>query len=166
MPFVVTSASFKEGELLGHRHVLSASYGFGCAGENLSPQLTWSGAPAATKSLAVTCFDPDAPTGSGFWHWLLVNIPPSVTSLEEGAGNPEAGKTPEGALETRTDFGQPGYGGPCAPPGSNFHRYVFAVYALDVARLPVSAETSAAIVGFHLGMHALAKAELHGIFHR
>lgn len=166
MTIVVTSANFKEGELLGSRQVLSEAYGFGCAGENRSPQLSWSGAPAGTQSFAVTCFDPDAPTGSGFWHWVLVNIPPDVTSLAEGAGNPSLGKSPAGALETRTDFGQPGYGGPCSPPGSNFHRYVFAVHALNVAQLPVSADTSAALVSFMLGMHTIAKGELHGIFHR
>jgi len=166
MTITVTSANFKEGELLGHRQVLSEAYGFGCAGENLSPQLSWSGAPAGTRSFAITCFDPDAPTGSGFWHWVLVNIPTHVTSLEEAAGNPGLGKAPAGSLETRTDFGRPGYGGPCSPPGSNFHRYVFAVHALDVPQLPVTADTSAAIVGFMLGMHTIAKGELHGIFHR
>ena len=166
MAIVVTSTNFKEGELLGHRQVLSAAYGFGCAGENLSPQLAWSGAPPETQSFAVTCFDPDAPTGSGFWHWVLVNIPPGVQSLAEGAGNPGSANAPAGALETRTDFGQPGYGGPCSPPGSNFHRYVFAVHALNVASLPVNADTSAAVVGFMLGMHTIAKGELHGIFHR
>ena len=166
MTMVVTSTNFKEGELLGARQVLSEAYGFGCAGENLSPQLTWTGAPAGTQSFAVTCFDPDAPTGSGFWHWVLVNIPPDITSLPEGAGNPGLAKAPAGALETRTDFGQPGYGGPCSPPGSNFHRYVFAVHALNVAQLPVTADTPAALVGFMLGMHRLAKGELHGIFHR
>jgi len=166
MTMVVTSTNFKEGELLGARQVLSEAYGFGCPGENLSPQLTWTGAPAGTQSFAVTCFDPDAPTGSGFWHWVLVNIPPDITSLPEGAGNPGLAKAPAGALETRTDFGQPGYGGPCSPPGSNFHRYVFAVHALNVAQLPVTADTPAALVGFMLGMHGLAKGELHGIFHR
>ncbi|MBI4696891.1 MAG: YbhB/YbcL family Raf kinase inhibitor-like protein [Gammaproteobacteria bacterium] len=166
MTIVVTSKNFKEGELLGHRQTLSAAYGFGCAGENLSPQLSWSGAPPETKSFAITCFDPDAPTGSGFWHWVLVNIPPHVTSLEEGAGNPGSGKAPAGSLETRTDFGQPGYGGPCSPPGSNFHRYIFAVHALSVDQLPVNADTSAAVVGFMLGMNTIAKGELHGIFMR
>ena len=102
--FAVTSASFRDGDYLGDDHVLSEAYGFGCAGGNKSPQISWANAPEGTKSFAVTCFDPDAPTGSGFWHWVVVNIPANVTSLDLDAGNPAAGKLPEGALQTRTDF--------------------------------------------------------------
>ena len=116
MAFTVTSTSFKDGDYLGNDFVLSQDYGFGCNGLNKSPQLKWSGAPEGTKSFAVTCFDPDAPTGSGFWHWLVVNIPPDVTELALGAGSP-GGKMPAGSLQTRTDFGKPGWGGPCSPPG-------------------------------------------------
>src|SRR5436305_10082603 len=109
----VTSTSFKEGQTLAMEHVLSADYGFGCEGGNKSPQLSWSGAPEGTRSFALTCYDPDAPTGSGFWHWVVVNIPANVTELPLDAGNPRANVLPPGALQTRTDFGQPGYGGPC-----------------------------------------------------
>ena len=112
MAFKVTSSSFRDGDYLGADHILSADFGFGCAGGNKSPQLAWSGAPAGTKSFAVTCYDPDAPTGSGFWHWLVVNIPATVTELALDAGNPKSPKLPVGALQTRTDFGAPGYGGP------------------------------------------------------
>ena len=108
MTFKVTSSSFKDGDYLGADHVLSADFGFGCAGGNKSPHLAWSGAPAGTKSFAVTCFDPDAPTGSGFWHWLVVNIPANVTELALDAGNPKSPKLPAGALQTRTDFGGAG----------------------------------------------------------
>ena len=107
MTFKVTSSSFRDGDYLGADHVLSADFGFGCAGGNKSPHLAWSGAPAGTKSFAVTCFDPDAPTGSGFWHWLVVNIPANVTELALDAGNPKSPKLPAGALQTRTDFGAP-----------------------------------------------------------
>ena len=108
MSFKVVSQSFKDGDYLRMDHILSANYGFGCAGGNLSPQLAWNDPPAGTKSFAVTCYDPDAPTGSGFWHWLIVNIPPDVRSLDLGAGDPKSGKAPAGALQTRTDSGLPG----------------------------------------------------------
>ena len=111
----LVSDSFKDGDYLKQGHVLSADYGFGCGGGNQSPHLRWADAPAGTKSFAVTCFDPDAPTGSGFWHWVVVNIPPGVTELAPDAGNPASGKLPAGALQVRTDFGKPGYGGPCPP---------------------------------------------------
>ena len=146
MAFKVTSNSFKDGDYLGADHVLSADFGFGCAGGNRSPHLAWSGAPAGTKSFAVTCFDPDAPTGSGFWHWLVVNIPANVTELALDAGSPKAPKLPGGALQTRTDFGAPGYGGPCPPQGDHPHRYLFTVFAVSVDKLPVAAETSGAVV--------------------
>ena len=115
----LTSHSFKDGDYLGPQHILSADYGFGCGGGNKSPHLTWQGAPAETRSFAVLCFDPDAPTGSGFWHWVVVNIPPGVTELPLDAGNPAGGTLPRGALQVRTDFGKPGYGGPSPPEGEH-----------------------------------------------
>src|ERR1044071_7350477 len=160
MGFAVTSDSFKDGDYLGKDYILSADYGFGCAGGNRSPHLRWSGAPEGTKSFAVTCFDPDAPTGSGFWHWVVVNIPPTVTELPLDAGNPKSGKLPAGALEVRTDFGKPGYGGPCPPQGAHPHRYVFTVSAVGVEQLPVTADTSAAVVGYQLHFNTLASATL------
>ncbi len=166
MSFTVTSDSFKEGATLGMEHILSAEYGFGCGGGNKSPHLRWSGAPEGTKSFAVHCFDPDAPTGSGFWHWVVVNIPAGTTELALDAGNPKAGILPKGALQTRTDFGAPGYGGPCPPPGHGPHRYVFTVFAVKEETLSVAADTSAAIVGFQLHFNTLAKAALTGTFER
>ncbi len=162
----LTSANFSDGDYLGNDHILSEAYGFGCAGGNLSPRLSWDGAPDGTKSFALTCFDPDAPTGSGFWHWVVVNIPPDVTSLEAGAGNPDSGKLPAGALQVRTDFGAPGYGGPCPPEGDAPHRYVFTLYAVGLDELPVTAETSAAVVGFQLNFNTLAKGSLTGLYKR
>lgn len=165
MTFKVMSDSFKDGDYLGAAHVLSADFSFGCAGGNRSPQLKWSGAPAGTKSFAVTCFDPDAPTGSGFWHWLVVNIPADVAELALGAGS-AGGALPNGALQTRTDFGAPGYGGPCPPEGDHPHRYLFTVFAVGEASLPVKADTSAAVVGFNLHFKTLAKASIMGLFKR
>ena len=150
MTFVVRSNSFKDGDYLPNAHILSAEFGFGCQGNNQSPHLAWSGAPAGTKSFTVTCLDPDAPTGSGFWHWLVVNIPADVTELDVDAGNPKAPKLPQGALQTRTDFGTPGYGGPCPPAGDHPHRYLFTLFAVGIDRLSVTADTSAAVIGFQL----------------
>jgi Raf kinase inhibitor-like YbhB/YbcL family protein len=165
MAFTVTSTSFKDGDYMPKDFILSADFGFGCAGGNKSPQLKWSGAPAETKSFAVTCYDPDAPTGSGFWHWLVVNIPANVGELAEGAGS-APGKLPPVALQTRTDFGAPGYGGPCPPEGDHPHRYLFRVVAVKTEKLDVKADTSAAVVGFNLHFNTLAKAELMGLFKR
>lgn len=166
MALTLVSNDFKEGETLKTAHVLSANYGFGCAGGNKSPHLAWSGAPAGTKSFAVSCFDPDAPTGSGFWHWVAVNIPANVGELATDAGNVTAGLMPKGALQTRTDFGAPGYGGPCPPEGHGPHRYVFTLFAVKQETLPVTADTSAAVIGFHLHFNTLAKASLTGLFQR
>ena len=162
---VLASESFNDGDYLANDHVLSEAYGFGCAGGNLSPQLSWSGAPEGTKSFALTCFDPDAPTGSGFWHWVAVNIPADVTSLVLGAGSAD-GSMPAGALQTRTDFGAPGYGGPCPPEGDHPHRYLFSLHAVGLDSLPVEADTSAAVVGFMLNFNTLAKATLMGLYKR
>ena len=162
---VLTSESFQDGDYLASDHALSEAYGFGCAGGNLSPQLSWSGAPEDTKSFALTCFDPDAPTGSGFWHWVAVNIPANVASLALGAGS-AGGSMPAGALQTRTDFGAPGYGGPCPPEGDHPHRYLFTLHAVGLDRLPVEADTSAAVVGFMLNFNTLAKAVLMGLYKR
>ena len=160
----LTSNSFKDGDYLGMDHVLSTEFGFGCAGDNKSPHLAWSDAPDGTKSFALTCFDPDAPTGSGFWHWVVVNLPSNLTELPLDAGNQRSGKLPDGALQVRTDFGAPGYGGPCPPQGDHPHRYLFTVFAVGVDQLPVNADTSAAVVGFNLHFNTLAKAELMGLF--
>jgi Raf kinase inhibitor-like YbhB/YbcL family protein len=127
--------------------------------------LAWSGAPEGTKSFAVTAYDPDAPTGSGFWHWVVVNIPPEVSELPAGAGSPRSNSLPRGALQTRTDFGMPGYGGPCPPAGDHPHRYIFTVYAVGLDQLQqVTADTSAAVIGFMLHFNTLDKAELMGLY--
>lgn len=165
MAFTVSSNSFKDGDYLGKDHILSENFGFGCAGGNTSPHLKWSGAPAGTKSFAVTLFDPDAPTGSGFWHWVVVNIPANVTELAVGAGS-KGGTMPEGALMTRTELGDSGYLGPCPPEGDHPHRYLFTVFAVGKEKLDVTADTSPAVVGFNLHFNTLGKAEIMGLFKR
>lgn len=133
--------------------------GFGCSGKNISPALTWKDAPRATKSFAVTVYDPDAPTGSGWWHWVVYNIPANVTELPAGAGN-AGGKLPAGAMQGHTDFGTSGFGGACPPAGDKPHRYIFTVYALKSEKISVPDEASAAMVGFMIHSNALAKASL------
>jgi Raf kinase inhibitor-like YbhB/YbcL family protein len=139
--------------------------GFGCTGKNISPALTWSGAPSGTKSFAVTVYDPDAPTGSGWWHWVVYNIPGTVAGLPEGAGS-TGGKLPAGAVQSHTDFGTPGFGGPCPPAGDKPHRYIFTVYALKAERIDAPDEASAAMVGFMIHANMLAKASLTAYYGR
>jgi len=137
---------------------------FGCKGGNVSPALAWKGAPKATKSFALTVYDPDAPTGSGFWHWVVFNIPAGTTSIPKGAGDPKANTMPAGAVQSRTDYGINGYGGPCPPKGKP-HRYWFTVFAVDVNKFDdMDANVSAAVVGFHLHFHTLAKGKLLGLY--
>ena len=166
MTFTVISNSFKDGDYLPKDFILSADFGFGCAGGNKSPHLKWSGAPAGTKSFALTCFDPDAPTGSGFWHWVVVNIPAGVTELPLDAGNPMSGKLPAGALMTRTELGNSGYLGPCPPQCDHPHRYLFTLFAVAADKLDVTADTSPAVAGFNLHFNTLAKAEIMGLYKR
>jgi Raf kinase inhibitor-like YbhB/YbcL family protein len=142
---------------IANQHVFK---GFGCEGENISPALAWKNAPAGTKSFAITVYDPDAPTGSGWWHWVVANIPADTASLPQGAGDATGSKLPKGAVQIRTDFGAPGYGGPCPPVGHGDHRYVFTVHALKVDKLDLPDGASPALVGFNLHFNTLAKASL------
>jgi Raf kinase inhibitor-like YbhB/YbcL family protein len=132
--------------------------GFGCKGENQSPALQWSGAPAGTQSFALSIYDPDAPTGSGWWHWFVVNLPSDTASLPRGAGSKGGEKLPKGAQQIRTDFGATGYGGPCPPEGDKPHRYIVTVYALKTPKLEIPADATAALAGFMVNANALAKA--------
>jgi Raf kinase inhibitor-like YbhB/YbcL family protein len=152
--FKLISSELTAGGRFEPRHVFN---GFGCSGGNVSPALSWSGAPAGTKSFAATVYDPDAPTGSGWWHWVIIDIPSISNALVAGAGDPAAGKAPKGALQMNTDFGKAGYGGPCPPAGDKPHRYVFTLYALKLEKLGVDASATAAMTGFMLNANSLAK---------
>ena len=158
--FTVTSDSMTDGATLPNDHVYN---GFGVSGANLSPQLSWKGFPAATKSFAITCFDPDAPTGSGFWHWVVFDIPAGLTELPAGAGSGKGG-LPAGAVHARNDFGTRDFGGAAPPAGDEPHRYVFAVTAVDVDKLGPDADASPAFVGFNLGFHTIARGILVATF--
>ncbi|MGO1003809.1 YbhB/YbcL family Raf kinase inhibitor-like protein [Lysobacter sp. CA196] len=151
--FTLVSPDLSPHDTFGAEYVYN---GFGCNGNNHSPALHWSGAPTDTRSFAITMYDPDAPSGSGWWHWLVVNLPASVSALSSDAS---AESLPAGALQTRTDFGKPGYGGPC-PPQGKAHRYEFTVWALKTDKLAVDAEASGALVGFMIRQNALAHAKL------
>jgi Raf kinase inhibitor-like YbhB/YbcL family protein len=153
--FELRSDDVTDGEMMSSRQVYS---GFGMTGENISPSLSWSGFPAETASFAVTCYDPDAPTGSGFWHWVLLGLPASVTSLPAGAGS--GAGLPAGAFHVRNDYGSKDFGGAAPPAGDPPHRYVFAVHALDVPALDVDDSISPAVAGFNLRFHTIARALL------
>lgn len=153
--FVLTSSELAPGARVGERHVFN---GFGCSGQNVSPALAWSGAPAGTKSFALTVYDPDAPTGSGWWHWVVYNIPAGTTELPSGAGAGTSAGLPAGAAQGTTDFGSSGYGGPCPPQGDAPHRYVFTVHALKVEHLDLPANATAAFIGFNLNANRLSSA--------
>ncbi|MDR6475792.1 Raf kinase inhibitor-like YbhB/YbcL family protein [Burkholderia sp. OAS925] len=155
--FKLSSNVIKHGEQIDNAYVQNGS---GCSGTDISPALSWSGAPEGTKSFAVTMFDPDAPTGSGWWHWTVVNIPKEIHDLPADAGNRNGSKVPPGAVQGRTDFGSPGYGGPCPPLGDKSHHYHFKVWALKVQRLPVDSGSSGALVGYLLNVNSIATSEL------
>jgi Raf kinase inhibitor-like YbhB/YbcL family protein len=160
-PITVTSTTFQAGGALPMKTVFNS---FGCTGGNASPQLAWSGFPAETKSFAVTLWDPDAPTGIGYVHWLVFNIPADVTSLSENAG---ATATPGGGVTGYSDFGSHAYGGPCPPPGDKPHRYIFTVSALDVPALNGAGPgTTLATLTFLMRGHLLAQGQLEGRFGR
>jgi len=161
--FNLTSPDIADARVLGNAQVLK---GHGCVGANLSPALNWANAPAGAKSFAVTVYDPDAPTGSGWWHWVVFDIPATATGLPAGAGTADGRALPQGSIQSRTDFGQPGFGGACPPKGDAPHRYQFTVYALDVPKLGLDPNASAALVGFMLRQHTLAKASILSLYQR
>lgn len=153
--FTLASPTIKPGSTLTQEQVFS---GFGCTGKNVSPALKWSGAPEGTKSYAVTVYDPDAPTGSGWWHWVVYNLPASVTELGAGAGDASGANLPKGAAQGRTDFGSAAFGGACPPPGDKPHRYIFTVHALKVDKIEPPADATAALIGFLINANRLGKA--------
>jgi Raf kinase inhibitor-like YbhB/YbcL family protein len=155
--FTVTSTDCSQGGVLPMPQVSGV---MGAGGEDRSPQLSWSGFPDGTRSFAVTVYDPDAPTASGFWHWAVANLPASVTELPSGAGDKDAPRLPQGAIQLRNDGGFAGYVGAAPPAGHGPHRYFIVVHAVDTEALDVTADTTPAVLGFNLFFHTLARATM------
>jgi Raf kinase inhibitor-like YbhB/YbcL family protein len=160
--FHLTSPDLKDGDTVPNANVYK---GGGCDGDNVSPALEWHNPPPGTRSFAVTLYDPDAPTGSGWWHWQIHDIPSTEKGLTRGAGNAD-GTRPAGAMQSRNDYGESGYGGPCPPPGDRPHRYIFTVYALKTGRLEVPSGASCAMVGFVINANKLGEATLTATYGR
>jgi len=136
---------------------------FGCTGKNISPQLSWTNAPANAKSFAVTVYDPDAPTGSGWWHWLVFNIDASTNEIKTAASTKQM---PKGAVESMTSYGAAGFGGACPPKGDKAHRYIFTVYALDTEKIEQAADARPELIGYFINSHTIAKASIMAYFAR
>ena len=152
--------TLKSNEIGGQATSQQVFNGFGCTGSNISPQLYWENPPSGTKSFAITMYDENAPTGCGWWHWLVFDIDKNVKEIKSNSGNLQSGLTPEGAIQSKTDFGVPGYGGPCPPEGEKAHRYVITVHALKTEKLGLDATINPALVGFMLGQQTIEKASL------
>jgi Raf kinase inhibitor-like YbhB/YbcL family protein len=155
-PFTLASADIAEGKFMGKAQEFQ---GFGCAGGNQSPQLSWSGAPEGTAAFAILVHDPDAPTGSGWWHWQLVNIPKGVTSIAAGAS------TPAGSQPMNNDYGVKGFGGACPPPGHGIHRYRFTIHALS-QKLDLPENASGALTGYMVKAHSLGSSTIEALYKR
>jgi Raf kinase inhibitor-like YbhB/YbcL family protein len=155
--FELTSEDIRDGEVLGLDQVSGV---FGAGGTDTSPQLSWSGFPEGTRSFAVTVYDPDAPTASGFWHWAVSDIPADVTDLPRGAGDEDGSLLPAGAIQLRNDSGMRRFIGAAPPPGHGRHRYHFVVHAVDVESLGLDDQASPALLGFNLFGHTLGRAML------
>ncbi|HWU68246.1 MAG TPA: YbhB/YbcL family Raf kinase inhibitor-like protein [Stenotrophobium sp.] len=154
--FILSSPDIKAGAIMAGKYVYK---GYGCSGGNLSPALSWQNAPAGTKSFALTVYDPDAKTGSGWWHWVVFNIPADTRSFAEGS-------VPTGAEQSRTDFGTPGYGGPCPPAGDRPHHYIFTIYALKTGKLDLATDAPAAMVGYMINGNKIGQASFTALYGR
>ncbi len=160
--FTLSSTDIKHGEFM---NMAQEFKGFGCNGGNTSPQLSWRNAPEGTQAFAVTVYDPDAPTGSGWWHWQIVNIPKNANSLPAGAGNPSQKLTPRGSMQIINDYGNAGFGGACPPVGDGAHRYQFTVHALS-QKLELPENASGALTGYMINAHALATSTIEALYKR
>jgi len=158
--------TLKSDELRGQITETQVLSGFGCSGKNISPSLKWMNAPEDTKSFALTVYDPDAPTGSGWWHWVIFNISSDISELRQNAGNLQRSLAPKESIQSMTDFGNPGFGGACPPLGDKPHKYIFTIFALNISKLDLNEKTPPAMVGFFLNKHAIAKASIIAYYDR
>ncbi|OTG57447.1 kinase inhibitor [Acinetobacter sp. ANC 4204] len=160
--FILKSTDISQDQLMSQAQEFQ---GFGCNGQNLSPQLSWHGAPKGTEAFAVLAYDPDAPTGSGWWHWQIVNIPKDVTVLTTGAGDLSRNLAPKGSLSIKNDYGVAGFGGACPPQGHGVHRYQFTVFALS-KKLDLPENASGALTGYMVRANALASSTITALYQR
>lgn len=158
--FAQNTFTLSSSSIGGEATVKEEFNGFGCTGNNESPQLSWKNAPEETKSFAITMYDPDAPTGSGWWHWVVFDIPNTINELVANAGNTKLRLAPKQAIQSITDFGVNGYGGPCPPNDHGLHQYIITVHALKTTKLELDKSTNPAVVGYYLWNNTLAKASI------
>ncbi|CAA6803486.1 MAG: Phospholipid-binding protein [uncultured Sulfurovum sp.] len=161
---MANSFTLESKDLKGQISKVQEFNSFGCSGENKSPELHWENAPKGTKSFAITVYDPDAPTGSGWWHWLVVNIPVTTNAIATDASAKKM--LPKGSVETLTDYGSAGFGGACPPKGDKAHAYVFTIHALDVEKLNLTAKSDSALVGYMINKHVIQKASMVSYYQR
>jgi Raf kinase inhibitor-like YbhB/YbcL family protein len=161
--FTLSSQDIAEGELMSKAQEFT---GFGCDGGDLSPQLHWSDAPKGTKSFAITAYDPDAPTGSGWWHWQIVNIPSTVTQLSAGAGSTKKELAPKGSMQIQNDYGSRGFGGACPPAGHGIHHYRFTIHALSVEKLNLPKDASGALAGYMINANTIETSTIESLYKR
>ena len=159
----LSSQDISEAKFMSKDHEFN---GFGCSGADKSPHLKWSGIPKGTKSFAITAYDPDAPTGSGWWHWQIVNIPLSVTELAADAGNTKKRSVPKGSLQIQNDYGTRGFGGACPPQGHGIHHYRFTVHALSVEKLELPENASGALAGYMINAHTIESSTIESLYKR
>jgi len=161
--FKLSSQDISDGEFMSKTQEFN---GFGCVGGDLSPQLKWSGAPKGTKSFAITAYDPDAPTGSGWWHWQIVNIPHNVNEMAAGAGSTQKDLAPKGSMQIKNDYGSRGFGGACPPKGHGVHHYRFTVHALSVEKLELPADASGALTGYMINANTIETSTIESLYRR
>jgi Raf kinase inhibitor-like YbhB/YbcL family protein len=161
--FEIKSADIKAGSTITNQHVFD---GFGCSGKNISPQISWKNAPQQTKSFALTVYDPDAPTGSGWWHYVALNIPATYSQLPKNFGAENKFKINDGILQIQNDFSAYKFGGPCPPKGDKAHRYIFTIYALKSEKIEVPQTATAALAGYMINQNVLAKSSFEAFFGR
>ena len=161
--FKLASKDIAQGEFMSKAQEFSS---FGCTGEDISPQLQWSGAPKGTKSFAITAYDPDAPTGSGWWHWQIVNIPATTPELDSGAGSTKKDLKPKGSTQIKNDYGSRGFGGACPPAGHGVHHYRFTVHALSVEKLELPADASGALTGYMINANTIESSTIEALYKR
>lgn len=152
--------TLKSHDMEGQAKMKQVFNSFGCKGDNISPDLSWVNPPQGTKSFAITMYDPDAPSGSGWWQWVVFDIPANTDSMVENAGNITMKLAPKGAVQSLNDYGGYGYGGPCPAVGDGIHEYIFTVYALKISSLKLTEDANPAMVGFFINVNTIQKASL------